>query len=191
MQESNFYIKGILNSDVKVLKKIYADFFPKTLRFVINNKGQYEDAEDVFQKALLQISARIHLKMLTTIHTSFEAYIFTACKNLWRKELLRKKRSKVTNIRITELASDDMVITQNILEEDRWQLFSDKLQQLSENCRKVLQLFFKKTPYEDIVKQMSYSSKTVARQRVFKCKAQLIKAIQSDDRYKDLRDERE
>ena len=69
------------------------------------------------------------------------------------------------------------------LEQKKWDLFSETLEALSENCKKVLQLFFSKVSYSEMVKRLNYSSETVARQRVFKCKAKLKKMIVSDARY--------
>lgn len=73
-----------------------------------------------------------------------------------------------------------------LLEQERWELFKEKLEKLSDNCIQVLTLFLKKVSYADIVTQLSYSSETVARQRVFKCKAKLIKSVKSDERFKNL-----
>ncbi len=187
MQDSDYFIKGILDSDEKVITKIYTLFFNKVLKFVIQNNGQKEDAEDVFQKALLQISARIKTKRLETIHSTFEAYLFTACKNLWRRELNKNKRSRVTNDGVIELESDESDMASALLEQERWELFREKLEKLSGNCKKVLMLFLKKTPYSKIVEQMSYTSETVARQRVFKCKAKLIETIKADKRFRNLK----
>ena len=46
-------------------------------------EGNTTDAEDIFQKALLQIVVR-YKKEKFQIKTSFEGYLFTVCKNLWR-----------------------------------------------------------------------------------------------------------
>ncbi|WP_438710485.1 RNA polymerase sigma factor [Aquimarina muelleri] len=186
MQKSNYFIKGILESDEKVVTEIYNLFFHKVLSFVYKNNGQREDAEDIFQKALLQISARIKLRKLEVINNSFEAYLFTACKNLWRREL-NKKQKRVTNHDVKELVNEELDMTYVLLEQERWELFRDKLEQLSGNCKHVLNLFLKKTSYDQIVKQLGYASETVARQRVFKCKAKLIEMIKADKRFRNLK----
>lgn len=186
MQKSDYFIKGILESDEKVVAEIYNLFFPKVLSFVYKNNGQQEDAEDVFQKALLQISARIKLRKLEVIHTSFEAYLFTACKNLWRRELNNKQKG-VTNDGVKELVSDELDMAHALLEQERWELFREKLEHLSDNCKQVLNLFLKKVPYDQIVEKLGYTSETVARQRVFKCKAKLIEMIKADKRFRNLK----
>ena len=75
-----------------------------------------------------------------------------------------------------------------LLEQERWEIFKEGLTKLSENCRRILQLFFAKTSYAKMVEEFGYNSETVARQRVFKCKAKLTETIKNDTRYNSLRE---
>ena len=184
MIDNDYYVNGILISDEKVVSKIYQLFFPKRLHFVLQNKGQQADAEDIFQKALMQISARVKRRELTEINSTFEGYIFTACKNLWRREL--NKRKRVTNHETVELVSEETDMAKALLEQERWELFKEKLEELSDNCKQIIKMFLEKKSYSEIMNKLSYSSETVVRQRVFKCKSKLIKIIRSDDRFHKL-----
>ncbi len=185
MPDNQYFIQGILNSDERVITEIYTHSFPKVLKFVLQNKGQQVDAEDVFQKALMQISVRIKHRDLETIRSTFEAYLFTACKNLWRRELNKSKKT-VTNDGVMELVSEESDMAYALLEQERWELFKEKLEKLSDNCKQIMMLFLKKVSYADMATQLSYSSETVVRQRVFKCKAKLIASVKSDNRFKNL-----
>ncbi len=183
MKQTNSLIKGLVNKEEKIILKIYELVYPKVLSFIIKNKGQDSDAQDVFQNALLQISVRYN-KEAFEIKSSFEAYLFTVCKNLWRREL-NKSKKWVTKNEIVQLQNEQENALA-ALEQERWELFTEHLKTISENCRKVLLLFFNKTPYNEIVKKMGYNSESVVRQRVFKCKNKLTELIKSDKRYKSL-----
>ncbi|WP_298540392.1 sigma-70 family RNA polymerase sigma factor [uncultured Aquimarina sp.] len=185
MTEKTEYLTSLLNNDSKGIMKIYTIVFPRVRKFILQNKGQQQDAEDIFQKALVQITVR-YRKETFEINTSFEAYLFTACKNLWRKEL-KKSKNWVTNTEIVELVPEERDLALTILEQKRWELFNEKLNLISDNCKKILIMFFNNISYEDIVKKMKYSSETVARQRVFKCKGKLSKFIKEDERYNPLK----
>lgn len=185
MTEKTQYLTSLLNNDSKGIMKIYTIVFPRVRKFVLQNKGQQQDAEDIFQKALIQITVR-YQKERFQINTSFEAYLFTACKNLWRKEL-KIRKNRVTNTEIIELVPEERNMALSILEQKRWELFTEKLDLISENCKKVLLLVFNNTSYADIVSKMGYNSETVARQRVFKCKTKLSKYIKDDQRYNPLK----
>ncbi len=177
----NEYLEGLSNGDNKVIADIYNRTYPKVVKFVLNNSGNPVDAEDVFQKALLQFIARYRLKKFV-IKDSFEGYFFQACKNLWRRELNNRKK-QVTKENIKELISEEHDMALATLEQEKWELFQEKLEELSENCKTILQLFFKKTPYVEIAEKMKYASDNVLRQRIFKCKKKLSELIKKDFRY--------
>ncbi len=182
--DNNHFLNALVQGDSKVILKIYEECFPYVRKFVLQNSGKQEDAEDVFQKALMQISVRYRRDKFQ-IKTSFKAYLFVVCKNLWRREL-NKSKNRVTTDRIVELVDDDKDQAMALLEQKRQELFLEKLQEISENCKKILTLFFAKIPYLTIAKENGYSSETVVRQRVFKCKKQLISLIKKDKRFKSL-----
>ncbi|WP_405206778.1 RNA polymerase sigma factor [Aquimarina sp. LLG6339-5] len=185
MIENEQYLTSLLSNDSKGIMKIYTTVFPRVRKFLLQNKGTQQDAEDIFQKALIQITVR-YRKERFEINTSFEAYLFTACKNLWRRQLNTSK-NRVTNSDIIELVPGERDTALTILEQERWELFNEKLDLISENCKKILTMFFSNSSYTDMVKKMGYSSETVARQRVFKCKTKLSKTIKGDQRYNSLK----
>jgi len=184
MKGNTRFLNALNTGDSAIINELYSNVFPVVRKFILKNNGQEVDAEDIFQKAIIQISVR-YRKEQFEITTSFEAFLFTACKNLWRREL-NKSKKRVTNIEVIEQLSEEEDQAIAILEQSRWEIFSDNLKKLSENCNKVLALFFAKTPYSTIVTRLNYNSETVARQRVFKCKAKLTQMIKNDPRFKNL-----
>ena len=184
MTDNSFYLKALLNNNTEVIISIYKDNFYKVKSFVIKNRGQKQDAEDIFQKALLQLAVR-YKKEEFVIKTSFEAYLFTVCKNLWRREL-NKSKIKVTSDGFFELKDNNEDIALATLEQKRWELFTESLELISDNCKQVLKLFFEKVSYAKIVETFKYNSETVARQRVFKCKGKLRELVKKDKRFKSL-----
>ncbi|WP_452603114.1 RNA polymerase sigma factor [Pontimicrobium sp. MEBiC06410] len=180
-----YFCDSLINGDNKGILKIYQLVYPKVLKFVLKNSGQTEDAEDVFQKALIQFSARLKLKRVE-FHSSFEAYLFTICMNLWRRELNLKKR-RVTNIPNQEHYDEHSDSIQELLEQEKWELYTEMFNKLSENCKEVLGFYYNKVSYADIVKKLSYTTESVARQRVFKCRKKLSDLVKKDKRFKQLK----
>ncbi len=179
------YINGLSSGDQKIILEIYDKIFTKVKFFVLKNKGSEQESEEVFQEALCQLMMKLK-KSEITINSSFEAYFFTICKNLWRKELISKKKW-VRNDTIIELRGDKEIEHSEIFEkEERWDLFEQKVQELSENCKALLKDHFNKVPYDEIVRKFNYSSENVAFQRMFKCKKMLKDLIKKDPRFKNL-----
>jgi len=181
---SNIYLKALLDGDEKIILKIYSEMLPNVASFIKKNKGTQHDAQEIFQKALYQLTARIKIRDFE-INTSFEAYLFTACKNLWRRELnIRKK--EVRNDGVFELVSEEQDNSRAVLEQERWELFEEKIISLSDNCKELLQLYFKKVSYKVIVEKFGYANENTAFQRVFKCKKRLAELVKLDKRFQEL-----
>jgi len=181
---NNLQIQKLSQGDDTTIKLLYDKLFPRVVIYVGKNRGSYEDAKEIFQKALFEIIVRIKTKGLE-IQSTFEGYIFTVCKNLWLQELNAKKK-RVRNDDIFELIAEEDMTIASIVEQERWELFEEKLKLLSDNCRKLLKDFFNKVPYNAIVKKFNYSNENVAFQRVFKCKKRLTDLVQRDNRYGNL-----
>lgn len=184
MNDNSLYLDALVNGDSKIIQGIYDRNLSKVIGFVVKNKGNRDDALDIFQKALLQLSVR-YQKEKFTIRSQFDAYLFTVCKNLWRRELNRSK-VRVTNEGLREPVDEAKDVALSVLEQQRWELFQKAMDQLSENCKKVLALFFNKVSYALITEQLGYNSETVTRQRVFKCKKKLISFVKTDANFKSL-----
>lgn len=183
-KENQQYLNGLLSGNERVILTIYKKCFPGVVAYISKNKGTYQDAEEVFQNALYQLTARVKVRNFEIKHT-FEGYLFIVCRNLWRKELNFRKK-QVRNEGVLLLKSEEYDQSASIIEQERWELFEEKMGLLSENCKQLLTDFFNKVPYDAIVEKFNYSSSNVAFQRVFKCKKRLAELIKKDSRYKNL-----
>ncbi len=177
-------ISELASGNRKMINDLYIKVFPKIKSYVMKNNGFSEDAEDIFQKVLIQVIARYKTKPFT-IQSSLDGFLYVAASNLWKRELNKRKRV-VTNDKVIELVSEDEDLVMASIEQEKWELFQEKLNNISENCKALLKLFFKKVPYKEIVVQLGYKSDNVVRQRIFNCKSQLTKAIQNDIRFNEF-----
>ena len=185
MIQHNRFIEGLISKDEKIILEIYEIVFPRVLKFVKTNSGNRSDAEDVFQKALMQIMARLQIKRFE-ITSAFESYLFVACKNLWRKELIKRKK-ELTNQALLEPLDEHRSLAISALEQERWDFFQEMILKLSDNCKLILGKFFNKIPYKQIALELDYADESVVRQRVFKCKKKLTELIQDDSRFNELK----
>ena len=177
-------IEKLLQGDEATIRLLYDTLFPKFTGFVKNNNGTYNDAEEVFHEALYQLIARAKVGGVE-IRSSFEAYVFTVCKNLWMKEL-NKRKKVVRNDGVFELKAKEDDRIESVIQQERWELFEEMLDRLTENCSKLLKDYFNKVPYSEIVKKFSYATENTAFQRIFKCKKKLAELVKGDRRFKNL-----
>jgi len=172
MIDSDF-IKEFLSGNPKIFSKIYTESYDSVERYILSRGGSKSDAEDVFQNALMLLYARLKENDLE-IKSTFNGYLFTICKNLWRRNL---EKNKVTNIDIITLVNEDEDRAMAYVEQQQWEIYIEKFQELSENCQQILSLYFNKVSYAELVKKFNYKSEVIVRQRVYKCKLKLIKLI--------------
>ena len=179
-------VSALIDGDEHTMRLLYDTLYPKVRSFIYKNKGTHTDAEEVFHNALFQLIARAKVHGIQ-INTSFEAYFFTICKNLWYKELNNQKK-EVRNDGVFELKSKVEVNNhiESILYQERWDLFEEMFLSLSDNCQKLLKDYFNKVSYDKIIRKFSYATKNVAFQRIFKCKKRLTELIKMDSRFKNL-----
>ena len=185
MNNGERYLKALVNNDSRITLEIYTKFYPKIASFVLKNKGKSEDAQDVFQDALTYLIYVYKEKSLQI--NSFEAYLFTICKNIWQRRL-KNKKEWVMKDGIYPLIDKTTTMSSFILEQQRQELYNESFTKLSENCKNILTLYFNTLNYDDLIHTFSYNSIDVARQRVFKCRKKLIQWIKKDKRYHTLQE---
>lgn len=184
--DDQYFLQSLIKGDNVGIGNMYTQLYPKVKSYILKRDGNEEEAKDIMQKALLQLSVRAQDPNFT-IASTFEGYFMTICKNLWIREA-KKLKLRVTNDTIFTLLGEDedLEIAMSTYEQEKWELFREKLHTISENCKELLLLFFNKTPYKKIAAIKKYASENTVKQRIFKCKAKLKEAIQADKRYKDL-----
>ncbi|WP_299890482.1 sigma-70 family RNA polymerase sigma factor [uncultured Lacinutrix sp.] len=183
MQESEKYLQALIKGNNKTILEIYNKFFPKINSFIMRNNGKEDDAKDVFHDALMYLIAKHKEKNL--VLASFEGYLFTICKNIWRSTI-KNKKEWVMKDGVLPLVEKEDHLANFTLEQKHLEFYQEKFQLLSDNCKEILSNYFNGMSYEDIMTDLAYNSINVVRQRVFKCRAKIVQLIKADTRYKTL-----
>lgn len=180
--------RGILRNDNLVLQFIYKQFFYKVNNFIKNNSGDEDDANDVFQEAIIIIFRK--LKEDNTIFETrpFPTYLFTVCRYLWLKQLESKRveKEKVTDSLPFQSDLYDDSLNELVIKNEKYSLYQKHFKNLSADCQKIMQMFFEKIPLKQIAQIMGYKSEKYAKKRKYKCKELLINRIKQDADYKKI-----
>ena len=178
-------LEGIRLNDTDTLEYIYKKFYPSVKTFIVLNSGNDDDAKDIFQESIIVIFRRLKDESFT-ITCSFKTYIFSISKNLWLKELERRKieRNKIHYNEGFDTSDCDIDEPVSTAKFDRYKLYQTHFLSLSKDCQKVLRLFLDKVPLKEIASIMGYASEKYAKKRKYQCKEMLIKRITNDPYYK-------
>lgn len=177
-------LNGIRRNDTIVLQYIYKNFYSNINFFIKKNSGDDDDANDIFQEAIIIIYRKLKANELV-LDCSFETYLYSVCRFLWLKQLEKRKVEK-EKIKDNQEYHDD--IYDDNLEKvvdlnERYRLYQKHFTNLGKDCQKVLQLYFDKVPLKNIAQIIGFKSEKYAKKRKFKCKEYLIKSIKQDLEY--------
>lgn len=180
-------LNGILRNDTIVLQFIYKNFYSKINFFIKKNNGDDDDANDIFQEAIIIIYRKLKANELA-LDCTFETYLYSICRYLWLKQLEKRKIEK-ENIKDNHEFNDELY--DDSLEKvtdlnDRYRLYQKHFSNLGKDCQKILQLYFDKVPLKTIAQMMGFKSEKYAKKRKFSCKEYLIKSVKQDLEYKNI-----
>jgi len=177
-------LNGILRNDTIILQFIYKNFYSKINFFIKKNSGDDDDANDIFQEAIIIIYRKLKANELV-LDCTFDTYLYSVCRFLWLKQLDKRKVEK-------EKIKDNHDYNEDIYDDgldkvadlnERYKLSQKHFTSLGKDCQKILQLYFDKVPLKSIAQIMGFKSEKYAKKRKFKCKEYLIKSIKQDLEY--------
>lgn len=178
--EERRIINGIKKGDQLVLKHFYKEHFFRIEKLVFDNSGSAEDAQDVFQDALLIMYQKLQANEFG-FSSSIETYFYGICKNMWRNTLRKKlKTSCCGNIK-----DKDFDITNLIEYNEREHIYRKHFLNLNCKCQQILTMFFEGKSMNQIAMLTNYSEGYV-RKKKFNCKKSLMVMIEKDPSYAEL-----
>ena len=181
------YVEALLRNDSKLLSEIYQKFAPKISRYVLNNSGDADAAQDIIQDTLVTIYHQAKEKGLV-LTVPFDAYFFLLCKRRWLNVLKKRGQKEVTksdeNLSISDDAYEQAAETE--LYESRSALFQSKLAELGKACRELLEKAFVIKSMEKVAEVLGISY-AYARKKKSQCIGKLTQMVQASDAYQHLK----
>lgn len=145
----------------RAIKGLYS-IYPAVKKLVLVNKGAKEDAEDIFQEALLVLYKKVqdgHFELSASLKT----YLTAVSRNLWYQELRRRNKEIHTN----------EFVEVEALEDENEQIFRQAemaFNLLGEKCRELLiRFYYKKQSMQTIAALLGFSNERVAKNQKYRC----------------------
>ena len=141
----------------------------------------------LFQNALLSIfnKAKTEGFVLTC---PLEAFLFTICKNRWITELQKRKSQQVTNIdsdRYINIQDDSSQSVEGITQA-RNDLIKEKLSQIGEGCKQLLELNWSGNPLEKVADMLGLTYGSV-RKKKSQCMQKLVSLVRNSPMFESLK----
>ncbi|MBL4657838.1 MAG: sigma-70 family RNA polymerase sigma factor [Flavobacteriales bacterium] len=168
----------------KPLTFLYETVQPKIKAWILQNNGDEEEAQDIFQDAVIAFYRYVTTGQFKQEY-SIAGFIFQVSKNMWINRV--KQKNKLTgdieqhvNLRTEETDFDVQTITQ-----DRAEIIQEILSRLGERCKELLTYsIFHNMSMKDISKKMNFSNANTAKTKNYKCKQRLIKLVKDNEYFR-------
>jgi RNA polymerase sigma factor (sigma-70 family) len=174
-------LDGIKLRDNKSLEFIYQQCYPMIQDLVIKYSGSQEDAQDIFQDAMIIIYNKVKKDELVLFCT-FKTYLYSICKRLCMKTLEQKRKASSIALDIPKQVEAPVEYAVDLYEEDveKYSLFHQHLLFLKEDARKLLKLYMENYSFKEISTIMGYKSESYAKTRKYAFKEELKRSILDD-----------
>jgi RNA polymerase sigma factor (sigma-70 family) len=156
---------ALLATRTHTLTGLYRQSFPPVSRYISRQGGSAQDAEDVFQDALILLYEQATGGTLV-LTASVSTYLLGISRNLWRQEL--RRRARLAQQEFTE----ELAARLREDEASAEPVFAvlDYVEQLGEKCKSVLLSFYYfQQPLAQIAERQGYRSVRSATVQKFKC----------------------
>lgn len=156
--------KDILkDSPEQVLKNVYAENFPWLERYIRQNSGKAEDAQDVFQESVSVAWLNLKAGKFKGNAEQFNAYVRQICKYKWINQLKSAAHTRI-------VLEEDLSLFEG--KTDDWELLNEQLEQtkrlnasfasMGEKCRELLgRFYFKRQSLAKIADAMNNTEDSI------------------------------
>ncbi len=177
-------LNGLAKGDNRCVKYMYDTTFQLVVQFIKGNRGTLEDAEDIFQEALIVLYRKQNSQPIQ-LESKLRTYLIAVCKYIWYNRV--RSRQYMDTIENKVDYGDEPEIIEGVEQSDRFTLYKKYFNELSDKCREILDLHFQDKSMAEITDLLGFTSIGYARKRKFQCKEKLIQAIKADVHYQKLK----
>ncbi len=169
------------------MQYIYKNSFTPVRQLIMSNAGSENDAEDIFQEALIIIFKKIKEEQDFELTAAFTTYIYSISRLLWLKHLRNIKKIEIDPLNRDHEERIEFEEPSPVQDMDlRHAIYQRTLMKIPEDCQKILRLTGQDISSKEIAKQLGFRSENYVRKRRHFCKEYLINQIKEDPDYQSM-----
>ncbi len=177
-------IAGLRKRDNRVLQYIYKNTYNPVKQLILNNAGSENDAEDIFQEALIIIFKKLKEDQKFALTSAFTTYIYSISRLLWLKHLRNIKKIEIDPLSRDHEERLEFEPPSPVQDKDlRMAIYQRTLLQIPEDCQNILRLTAQDLTSSEIARTLGFRSEGYVRKRRHFCKEYLINKIKEDADY--------
>lgn len=158
----------------EMVKVIYNENFQSLSRYIMQNGGSWQDAEDIFQEVVVNFIELVQKNKFRG-ESSLKTFLFSINRHIWLNELKKRGRAQRRENKYEkgqEVAEIDA--SQYIADREEKATVAALVGTLDETCKKILLLFYyENLSIKEILETTNYENEQVVRNKKYKCLKQL------------------
>jgi RNA polymerase sigma factor (sigma-70 family) len=163
----NFLRNRDVDSSLKFLYRSHYEFLG---RYIVNNNGSWDDAQDIFQEVMVAFMNLVKSGKFRG-EASIKTFLYSLNRNIWLNELKKRGRTQVREMNYQK-ASDKMEQGMNSALEAREanEGLMKLMDELGETCKKILVLYYyENQSMKEMLTSLNYENEQVVRNKKYKC----------------------
>jgi RNA polymerase sigma factor, sigma-70 family len=161
------------------IKYMYSSYFDYLRLFIIQNKGNEQDAQDIFQEVLVSFINLVKQQKFRA-ESSIKTFLYSMNRNLWYNELKKRGRTAIRESKYEQMATDETSLMSSMEQRETFHQLITIMNALGEDCKKILLLFYYENySMRDLLEQFNYENEQVVRNKKYKCLKKLEEMIYS------------
>jgi RNA polymerase sigma factor (sigma-70 family) len=173
-------IRGGTSADNSI-RLLYRNYYGLLSQYIINNSGNEQDAEDIFQEVLISFVNIIKAGKFRG-EAGIKTFLYAMNRNAWLNELKRRGRAEAREHRYDAMVEKSERDAGAALEygESAKQLVA-LVEQLGEQCKKILlQFYYQNLSMKEILEHSDYENEQVVRNKKYTCLKKMEKLVQAN-----------
>ena len=156
----------------RAMAYLYQRLFEKVQALILKNSGSEAEVAELFHEGLIAFLKLLRRGRIDE-KVRVEAYIYGICRNLWLKELKKRKEMSSLSEEQYDIAVEEVPVS-TFIDEEQGRIFTQLMEALGPACKQLLTAFYyERKKMKEIVETLSYSSEQVAKNKKAKCMKKL------------------
>ncbi len=174
-------LNGLKENDKQSIDFIYESCFPMVRNLVQKNNGSLENAEDLFQEAIIVLYQNLLSRKDFFLTCSISTYLYEVSRRLWLKHLNKNGKTIHIDNTTTDFLVEKIVDVKPDIEEheqfdSRLQNLQTAMGKLGEPCSSILKAYYNDNKsMHDIATIFGYTNEDSAKNQKYKCLIRLKK----------------
>lgn len=168
-------LEGIRRGESEAIAELYEDYFPMILNMVVSNNGSSEEAQDIFQEAIIVLYDKVQDGKFE-LSSKLKTYLYSICRRLWLKQLNDLQRSFYDISGYEDYIPVDDDLEKHKEKEFQFGQMEEALNKLGEPCRTIIRDFYiLNLSMPEICEKFGYTNTDNAKTQKYKCLQRLKK----------------